>query len=35
LHERIKVVERTLLVDTIAALAIHGVSISGRKVSIP
>ena len=35
LHERIKVVERTLLVDVVAALAVHGVSVSGRKASIP
>ena len=34
LHERIKVVERTLLVDTVAALARHGVTISGRKANI-
>lgn len=35
LHERIKTVERKLLVDTIAALAVDGVSFSGRKASIP
>jgi phosphoribosylglycinamide formyltransferase-1 len=35
LHERIKTVERTLLVDTVAALATHGCTISGRKASIP
>ncbi len=35
LHERIKTVERKLLVDTIAALAADGVSFSGRKASIP
>jgi formyltetrahydrofolate-dependent phosphoribosylglycinamide formyltransferase len=35
LHERIKVVERRLLVDVVAALACHGATISGREVSIP
>ena len=35
LHERIKTVERTLLVDTVAALAAHGCTITGRKASIP
>jgi len=35
LHERIKTVERRLLVDTIAALASHGATVGGRKVSIP
>lgn len=35
LHERIKVVERALLVDTVAALAAHGCTVSGRKVTIP
>lgn len=33
LHERIKVVERRLLVDVLAALATHGVSWSGRKAT--
>jgi phosphoribosylglycinamide formyltransferase-1 len=31
LHERIKVVERRLLVDVLAALATRGVSWSGRR----
>ncbi|MGH3992951.1 MAG: phosphoribosylglycinamide formyltransferase [Pseudonocardiaceae bacterium] len=35
LHERIKVVERRLLVDVVAALARHGATITGREVSIP
>lgn len=35
LHERIKVVERQLLVDVVAALARHGATITGREVSIP
>lgn len=35
LHERIKVVERSLLVDVVAALARHGCTVTGRKVSIP
>lgn len=35
LHERIKVVERRLLVDVVDGLARHGWSIDGRKVSIP
>ncbi|MPY77013.1 MAG: phosphoribosylglycinamide formyltransferase [Actinophytocola sp.] len=34
LHERIKAVERRLLVDVVAALARHGCTITGRKVSI-
>jgi phosphoribosylglycinamide formyltransferase-1 len=34
LHERIKVVERRLLVDVVAALAIGGVTWSGRKATI-
>ena len=33
LHERIKVVERELLVDVVRRLATHNVHISGRKVS--
>lgn len=32
LHERIKVVERRLLVDVVARLARHGVTVTGRKV---
>jgi phosphoribosylglycinamide formyltransferase-1 len=35
LHERIKVVERRLLVDTVARLARAGCTVNGRKVSIP
>ncbi len=34
LHERIKVVERTLLVDVLAALATGGVTWTGRKATI-
>lgn len=35
LHERIKVVERRLLVDVLALLAREGYTVHGRKVSIP
>jgi phosphoribosylglycinamide formyltransferase-1 len=35
LHERIKTVERELLVETVAALADRGVTVTGRKASIP
>ena len=35
LHERIKVVERRLLVDVIALMAREGFTVHGRKVSIP
>lgn len=35
LHERIKVVERRLLVDVVAAMARDGYTVDGRKVSIP
>lgn len=35
LHERIKTVERRLLVDVVAALAGHGATVTGREVSIP
>lgn len=35
LHERIKIVERRLLVDVIAELARHGCTVTGRKVSLP
>jgi phosphoribosylglycinamide formyltransferase-1 len=35
LHERIKIVERRLLVDVVGALARHGCTITGREVSIP
>lgn len=34
LHERIKVVERRLLVDVLAALATRGVTLTGRKATI-
>jgi phosphoribosylglycinamide formyltransferase-1 len=34
LHERIKIVERRLLVDVLAALATRGVTWSGRKATI-
>ena len=34
LHERIKVIERRLLVDVLAAIATHGMRISGRKATI-
>lgn len=34
LHERIKVVERALLVDVIRRLATHNVHVSGRKVTL-
>lgn len=35
LHERIKSVERTLLVDTVARMARHGWTVSGRTVALP
>ena len=35
LHERIKTVERRLLVDVVAALTCHGCTVQGRKVSVP
>jgi formyltetrahydrofolate-dependent phosphoribosylglycinamide formyltransferase len=35
LHERIKVVERRLLVDVIETIAREGYTVNGRKVSIP
>ncbi|GAA4865498.1 phosphoribosylglycinamide formyltransferase [Actinomycetospora straminea] len=35
LHERIKVVERRMLVETVAALARHGATVTGRGVNIP
>ena len=35
LHERIKVVERRLLVETVGMMALAGWTISGRKVTIP
>jgi phosphoribosylglycinamide formyltransferase-1 len=35
LHERIKIEERRLLVETVAALARQGATVSGREVTIP
>jgi len=35
LHERIKVVERRLLADTVAAVATRGIVCDGRKAVIP
>lgn len=35
LHERIKTVERTLLVETIGKMARNGWTVTGRKVTIP
>jgi phosphoribosylglycinamide formyltransferase-1 len=35
LHERIKVVERRVLVETVAALVRHGATVTGRGVRIP
>jgi phosphoribosylglycinamide formyltransferase 1 len=35
LHERIKIEERRLLVDTVAALARHGATVTGREVTFP
>lgn len=35
LHERIKVVERALLVDIVTRLCASGCTVNGRKVSIP
>jgi phosphoribosylglycinamide formyltransferase-1 len=34
LHERIKVVERGLLVDTVSRMVTHGWSVDGRKVKV-
>ena len=34
LHERIKVVERQLLVDVVAAIATRGVTVTGRKATL-
>ncbi len=34
LHERIKVVERQLLVDVVAAIATRGVTVAGRRATI-
>lgn len=35
LHERIKAVERTMLVDTVGRMARHGWTVQGRRVTIP
>lgn len=35
LHERIKIEERALLVDTVTALARQGATVTGREVTIP
>jgi phosphoribosylglycinamide formyltransferase 1 len=35
LHERIKVIERRMLVETVAALIRHGATVTGRGVRIP
>jgi phosphoribosylglycinamide formyltransferase-1 len=35
LHERIKLVERALLVDIVIRLCTHGCTVDGRKVTIP
>jgi phosphoribosylglycinamide formyltransferase-1 len=35
LHERIKIVERRLLIDVVAAVATRGVITDGRKAQIP
>lgn len=35
LHDRIKRVERSLLVGTVAALAVRGCTVTGRKATIP
>jgi phosphoribosylglycinamide formyltransferase 1 len=35
LHERIKIVERQLLVDVVADVARRGCTVTGRKVSLP
>jgi phosphoribosylglycinamide formyltransferase-1 len=35
LHERIKVVERVLLVDTVGRMAREGYTVEGRRVTIP
>jgi phosphoribosylglycinamide formyltransferase-1 len=34
LHERIKVTERQLLVDVVAAIATRGVTVNGRKATL-
>lgn len=35
LHDRIKIEERRMLVDTVAALARHGATVNGREVTMP
>ena len=35
LHERIKVVERRLLVDVVRRIARHGLAVNDRKVTLP
>lgn len=35
LHERIKIVERRMLVDVVAEVACYGCTVTGRKVSLP
>jgi phosphoribosylglycinamide formyltransferase 1 len=35
LHERIKVAERAMLVDTVGRMARAGFTVEGRKVTIP
>ena len=35
LHERIKVVERRLLVDVVRRIAMHGLTVQDRKVTLP
>ena len=35
LHERIKVVERRLLVDVVRRIALHGLTVNDRKVTLP
>lgn len=35
LHDRIKIEERRMLVETVAALARHGATVNGREVTMP
>lgn len=35
LHDRIRIEERRMLVDTVAALARHGATVNGREVTMP
>jgi phosphoribosylglycinamide formyltransferase-1 len=35
LHERIKVVERAMLVDVVGRMAREGWTVTGRKVTVP